>query len=30
MLVVCLMHETSEGNDKLTWVLVIVLTNWIK
>jgi hypothetical protein len=29
MLVDCLMHETSEGNDKILWVLVIVLTNGI-
>jgi len=25
----CLKHESSEGNDKLSWGLVIVLTNWI-
>jgi len=29
MLIDCLKHESSEGNDKLIWVLVIVLTNWI-
>ncbi|CAA6676737.1 MULTISPECIES: PLD nuclease N-terminal domain-containing protein [unclassified Lentimonas] len=29
MLIDCLQNETSEGNDKLTWMLVIVLTNWI-
>lgn len=29
MLVECLMYEPSEGNDKLVWALVIVLTNWI-
>lgn len=29
MLVDCLKHESSKGNDKLIWVLVIVLTNWI-
>jgi len=29
MLVDCLKHESSEGNDKLVWALVIVLTNWI-
>ena len=29
MLVDCLKHEPSEGNDKLIWVLVIVLANWI-
>ena len=29
MLVDCLKHEPPEGNDKMIWVLVIVLTNWI-
>lgn len=29
MLIDCLKYEESEGNDKLIWVLVIVLTNWI-
>lgn len=29
MLVDCLTNESSQGNDKLVWVLVIVLTNWI-
>ncbi len=29
MLVDCLKYESSEGNDKLVWALVIVLTNWI-
>ena len=29
MLVDCLKHESSEGNDKITWTLVIVFTNWI-
>ncbi len=29
MLVDCLQNEASEGNDKIIWVLVIVLTNWI-
>jgi hypothetical protein len=29
MLIDCLKFESSEGNDKLIWVLVIVLTNWI-
>jgi len=27
MLVECLTKESSEGNDKLIWALVIVLTN---
>ena len=29
MLVDCLMNEPSEGNDKIIWVLVIILTHWI-
>lgn len=29
MLIDCIKNEPSEGNDKLIWVLVIVLTNWI-
>ena len=29
MLVDCLMHERSAGNDQLIWVLVIMLTNGI-
>ncbi|WP_345785353.1 PLD nuclease N-terminal domain-containing protein [Thalassobacterium sedimentorum] len=29
MLVDCLKYESSDGNDKLVWVLVIVFTNWI-
>lgn len=29
MLVDCLTKEPSFGNDKLIWVLVIVLTQWI-
>ncbi len=28
-LVDCLRHESSQGNDKLIWVLIIVLTHWI-
>ncbi len=28
-LVDCLTKEPSEGNDKLIWVLVIVLLNWL-
>lgn len=27
MLVDCLMNEPSEGNDKIIWAIVIVLTN---
>ena len=29
MLVDCLKNEKSEGNDKIIWTLVIILTNWI-
>jgi hypothetical protein len=29
MLVDCVTKESSQGNDKLVWVLILVLTNWI-
>ena len=29
MLVDCLTKEPSEGNDKIIWVLVIVLLSWL-
>ena len=29
MIVDCATHEPSEGNDKVIWILVIVLTHWI-
>ncbi len=29
MLVDCIKHEPSEGNDKIIWVLVIVFTKFI-
>ena len=29
MLVDCAMKETTQGNDKLIWVLVILFTHWI-
>ncbi len=29
MLVDCLQNEPPEGNEKIIWTLVIVLTNWI-
>ena len=29
MLVDCLKYESSEGNDKIVWTLVIIFTNWI-
>jgi hypothetical protein len=29
MLVDCATKESGQGNDKLIWILVIVLTSWI-
>jgi len=29
MLIDCLKYESSEGNDKVIWVLVIIFVNWI-
>jgi hypothetical protein len=29
MLTDCISHEPSEGNDKVIWLLVIVLAGWI-
>ena len=29
MLVDCLNHESSDGNDKIVWTLVIVFANWL-
>jgi hypothetical protein len=29
MLIDCVTKEPSEGNDKLVWALVIILTHWI-
>ncbi len=29
MLIDCATNEPSEGNDKIVWILVIVLLNWI-
>jgi len=29
MLVDCLKNEPAEGNDRITWVLVIALAGWI-
>ncbi len=29
MIVDCATNEPSEGNDKLIWILVIVLTSWV-
>ncbi|MFO7905310.1 MAG: PLDc N-terminal domain-containing protein [Planctomycetota bacterium] len=29
MIVDCATNEPSEGNDKLIWILIIVLTHWI-
>ena len=29
MLIDCITNEPSEGNDKITWLLVIIFTNWV-
>jgi ABC-type multidrug transport system fused ATPase/permease subunit len=29
MLIDCLKNEDSDGNDKIIWILVIILMNWI-
>ena len=29
MIVDCATKEPSEGNDKLVWILIIVLTHWV-
>ena len=29
MLIECVTKESSEGNDKLVWLLVILFTHWI-
>ena len=29
MLIECATNEPSEGNEKIIWILVIVLTHWI-
>lgn len=29
MIVDCATKERSEGNDKLVWILIVVLTHWI-
>ena len=29
MLIDCATNEPSEGNEKIIWILVIVLTHWI-
>ena len=29
MLIDCVTKEPSEGNDKIIWVLIILLTHWI-
>ena len=29
MLVECATRESSEGNDKLVWILVIIFTYWL-
>ncbi len=29
MLIDCATKEPSEGNDKIIWILIVVLTHWI-
>lgn len=29
MLVDCATKESNQGNDKIVWIIVIALTNWI-
>ena len=29
MMIDCAINESSEGNDKMVWMLVIILTGWI-
>ncbi len=29
MLLDCANNEKAEGNEKLTWILIIVLTSWV-
>jgi nitrate reductase gamma subunit len=29
MIIDCATKEPSEGNDKLIWILIIVLTHWV-
>lgn len=29
MIIDCATNEPSEGNDKLIWILIIVLTHWV-
>ena len=29
MLIDCATNEPSEGNDKIVWILIIVLANWL-
>lgn len=29
MIIDCAMNEPSEGNDKLVWMLIILLTSWL-
>ena len=28
-LIDCIKNEPAEGNDKIIWILLIVLTNWV-
>ena len=29
MIIECATKEPAEGNDKLTWILIIIFTHWI-
>ncbi len=29
MLIDCAQNEPAEGNDKIVWILIIVLLNWV-
>ncbi len=29
MIIDCAMNEPSDGNDKLVWMLIILLTSWL-
>ena len=29
MLIDCAVHEPAAGNEKVVWILVIILTNWV-
>lgn len=29
MLLECALYESNEGNTKITWILILLITNWI-